>query len=305
MNEELEKKFLLEEIKPLIDNYERYANQEIPYNSMIEENRDKQYANDEEGKILRSIDEELEKVIIARRSELIKAREKNIEKKRQEIYTKIQEFVDESKKEVNKEMEERNTQIQEKEEELKKYRKKILDIRNTIKKLQYVQKELKDLDGVYKEANEAEGQKAKELRKESEECSKILKDYNGMKEELGQLEEKRDNFAKIYGGIDFTSEKGIEDISKIVRQQQEKNLSKELKDDKSKSTITNPRVTGTSSDIKVRSIEELEKRRKDKEDEEEINENENEQEDEEEINGNENEQEDEEEKTVFPRIYVV
>ncbi len=217
MNEELEKKFL-EEIKPLIDGYERYVNQETPYSSIIEENKNKLYTNDEEGKILQSIDEELEKLIASKMEELIKARKTKIQEKREEIHTKTQEFVDKSREEVNKEIEEKNKQIQEKEEEIKEYSKKILAIKDKIKKLQDGKVTFKDVDArVYKAMNRAEREKVKELKEESEAYSKMLNDYNGMKEELGQLEEKRDIFDETYGKINFTGENVIDDLKNIIK----------------------------------------------------------------------------------------
>lgn len=265
MNEELEKNFL-EEIKPLIDNYERYVGQEMPYSSMIEVNKYKQYTNDEEGKILQSIDEEIEKLVASKMAELTQAREKKIQEKQEEIYSKTQEFVDKSKEEVNKEIEEKNKQIQEKEEELKEYSKKILNIKDKIKKLQDGKVTFKDVDDkVYKAISEAETEKAEELKAESRAYSKMLNDYNGMKDELGQLEEKRDTFNKTYGEIDFTGENVIDDISKIIEKQRKKDLANEQKDNEQ--TIHNPRMSKTSDDIRVASLEELERRTQSEEDE--------------------------------------
>lgn len=261
MNEELEKNFL-EEIKPLIDDYERYVDQEMPYSSVIEVNKYKQYADDEEGKILQSIDEELEKLVVSKMAELTQAREKKIQQKREEIYAKTQEFVDKSKEEVNKEIEEKNKQLQEKEEKLKKYAKKIRSIKDTLNKIEEGKKVLLGVDDprIYEPLNEVEKEKMDQLKEQSRLYVEMLNDYDGIKDEVHQLEEREESFDKIYGRIDFISEDVIDDILKIIKEQQEKDLS-----NKSKNDVNNPKTHKTLDDVKVTSLEELEKKRKAKE----------------------------------------
>ena len=135
MNEELEKKFL-EEMKPLIDDYERYVDEEMPYSSVIEVNKYKQYANDEEGKILQSLDEELEKLVASKMAELTQAREKKTQQKREEIYTKTQEFVDATRGKIDEHIKEKNEQMQKKQEEAKTYTKEIVDIKRKLATIQ-------------------------------------------------------------------------------------------------------------------------------------------------------------------------
>lgn len=297
MNEELEKKFL-EEMKPLIDDYERYVDEEMPYSSVIEVNKYKQYADDEEGKILKSIDEELEKLVVSKMAELTQAREKKTQQKREEIYTKTQEFVDATRGKIDEHIKEKKEQMQKKQEEAKTYTKEIVDIKRKLATIQQGITMFKDIDEhIYTAMNESEENKKNDLIEKSRLYNQIEKDYNGMKDEVRQLEEELDKFEKTYGRIDFISENVIDDILKIVKEQQEKDLSNKPKD--KEQTINNPRIRSTSDDIKLTSIEELEKRRKAKEEQDNsVLDNEEDKQEAEETEQNE----DQKEKTVFPRI---
>lgn len=259
MNEELEKNFL-GEIKPLIDDYERYIDQEMPYSSVIEVNKYKQYADDEEGKILQSLDEELEKLVASRMAELLQAREKKIQEKREEIYTKTQEFVDATRGKIDEHIKEKKEQMKKKKKEAETYTKEMVDIRRKLTIIRQGIIKFKDIDEhIYTAMSESETEKIKDLTEKSRLYNQIANDYNSMKDEVRQLEEELDRFEKTYGGIDFTSEDGIEDIFKIVKEQQEKDLTNEQKN--GEPTINSPRIHDTSDDIKVASIEEIRRKR--------------------------------------------
>lgn len=295
MNEELEKKFL-EEMKPLIDDYERYVDEEMPYSSVIEVNKYKQYANDEEGKILQSLDEELEKLVASKMAELTQAREKKTQQKREEIYTKTQEFVDATRGKIDEHIKEKNEQMQKKQEEAKTYTKEIVDIKRKLATIQQGITMFKDIDEhIYTAMNESEQEKMNDLTEKNRLYNQIEKDYNGMKDEVRQLEEELSRFEKTYGRIDFESENVIDDILKIIKEQQEKYLS-----NKSKDEVNNPRTHETSDDdIKMTSIGELEKRRRAKEEKDSsVLDNDEGTQKEEEAEQNE----DQKERTVFPRI---
>ena len=295
MNEELEKKFL-EEMKPLIDDYERYVDEEMPYSSVIEVNKYKQYANDEEGKILQSLDEELEKLVASKMAELTQAREKKTQQKREEIYTKTQEFVDATRGKIDEHIKEKNEQMQKKQEEAKTYTKEIVDIKRKLATIQQGITMFKDIDEhIYTAMNESEQEKMNDLTEKNRLYNQIEKDYNGMKDEVRQLEEELSRFEKTYGRIDFESENVIDDILKIRKEQQEKYLS-----NKSKDEVNNPRTHETSDDdIKMTSIGELEKRRRAKEEKDSsVLDNDEGTQKEEEAEQNE----DQKERTVFPRI---
>lgn len=250
MNEELEKNFL-KEIKPLIDTYVRDRNQELDDLNI-------------EGR--RAIIEELKP-----------RREQRLQNLKQEIYDKTKAFIKEAKE---KSIEEKNSLIMEKERQLDEakdnLRSKYAYSKNTIQ-LRNMAKTISDV--AYKSADDMLQIAVNELRQANEAYKELQEEYNRTKklDAIELLDER-------YRNIDFESEKGIEDIINIIKERQEKDLSNEAKDNKQ--TINNPRIHETSDDIKVTSIEELEKRRTQSE-EDEIKQD-----------------EEQEVKTVFPRIHV-
>lgn len=215
MNEELEKNFL-KEINTLINEYELYANQEIPYSSGIKQ--DTVYTSDEVGDILKSIDEEIEKIIASQMEGLKEAIEKEVQEKRKEIYSKAQEFINKSKEEIDKEIEEKNKQIKEKEEEIKED-KKALDKEQ--EEIDIIKKDISTYQKIdqqiYNIMNKKQKERMEKLKKLHIKHNKKHKECNNMKKELVQLEEKRDNFDKTYSEIDFTSKNGINDLKNIIK----------------------------------------------------------------------------------------
>ena len=215
MNEELEKNFL-KEINTLINEYELYANQEIPYSSGIKQ--DTVYTSDEVGDILKSIDEEIEKIIASQMEGLKEAIEKEVQEKRKEIYSKAQEFINKSKEEIDKEIEEKNKQIKEKEEEIKED-KKALDKEQ--EEIDIIKKDISTYQKIdqqiYNIMNTKQKERMEKLKKLHIKHNKKHKECNNMKKELVQLEEKRDNFDKTYSEIDFTSKNGINDLKNIIK----------------------------------------------------------------------------------------
>lgn len=225
MNEELEKNFL-EEIKPLIDTYVRDRNQKLD-----------------------DLNIEGRKAII---EELKPRREQRLQNLKQEIYDKTKAFIKEAKE---KSIEEKNSLIMEKERQLDEakdnLRSKYVYSKNTIQ-LRNMAKTISDV--AYKSADDMLQIAVNELRQANEAYKELQEEYNRTKklDAIELLDER-------YRNIDFESEKGIEDIINIIKERQEKDLSNKPKD--KEQTINNPRIHETSDDIKVASIEEVEKRR--------------------------------------------
>lgn len=245
MNKELEKDFL-EEIKPLIDEYLKSTR-------------------------------ELKNLAIEGRSIVKEIGEQRSQKIRQVIYNKTKRFMDNAKEQS---MEDKKKEIEKKEIELKvaedSLKSKYVYYKNTIQ-LRNMAKTISNV--AYKSADNMLQITVNELRQANEAYKKVQEEYAKVQEleTIELLDEK-------YRNIDFESERGIEDIINIIKEQQEKDLSNEPKE--REQTIHNPRMRETSDDIKVASLEELEKRRAQAE------ENEEEQDEEQKV------------KTVFPRIHV-
>ena len=222
MNEE---KFL-KEIKELINQYERdvQGKDEMPYASIIESNKNKKYRGDLE----RSIDEEIEELVLSRMEGLKKEREKHISEEKEEIYTKTQEFVDSKKKEIDEQIEEKSKQAEEQKKELEKYFDEIVELDKDKKALSQVKTIMKDMGDMktYQALDEAEKTKIQKLKQKSKEYAQMQKDDEELKSQIKKLEEQRDSIDKTYGGIDFTSESVIDDIKNIINQ---KNLEEPIK----------------------------------------------------------------------------
>lgn len=263
MNEELEKNFL-EEIKPLIDEYLKTTR-------------------------------ELENLEIKGRSIVKEIGEQRSQEIRQVIYNKTKRFMDKAKEQS---MEDKKKEIEKKAIELKvaenSLKSKYVYSQNTIQ-LRNMAKAVSNV--AYKSADDMLQIAVNELRQANEAYKKVQEEYTKAQEleSIELLDEK-------YRNIDFESEKGIEDIINIIKEQEEKDLSNEPKE--REQTINNPRIHETADDIKVASIEELEKRRQgetqEAEEEQEnsvLNNDENTQEEEE-----REQTEDQEERTAFKRI---
>ena len=261
MNEELEKNFL-EEIKPLIDEYVEYTNKELPDYSSIMINTDREYANDQEGKILQDLDEELAKLVASKIDQIKQLREKNAQEKQEAIYSEAQEFVATTKEEMDKQIEEKNKKLQEKKEAIDESISRRKDIEGKLKKLKNAKIELKDVDeNVYKALDTAEQEKMKTLIEECKSYNKLYEEQKSIQDELSQLEEERDSFEKTYSEIDFESEKGISDIVSIIESKQEKDEHTIPEEDE----ISSDNVFGASENYaRITSLKDLEEKRQKK-----------------------------------------
>lgn len=221
MNKELEKNFL-EEIKPLINEYLKTTR-------------------------------ELENLEIKGRSIVKEIGEQRSQEIRQVIYNKTKRFMDKAKEQS---MEDKKKEIEKKAIELKvaenNLKSKYVYSQNTIQ-LRNMAKAVSNV--AYKSADDMLQIAVNELRQANEAYKKVQEEYTKAQEleSIELLDEK-------YRNIDFESERGIEDIINIIKEQEEKDLSNEPKE--REQTINNPRIHEIADDIKVASIEELEKRRR-------------------------------------------
>lgn len=249
MNEKLEEEFL-KEIKILIDKYKEYANQEMPYTSIIKPNTI--YTNDRYGEALKDTDKKLKDYITSKMPELKEAIKKEVKQKKEEIYNKTQEFINKSRKAIKKEIEEKNKQVQEKyeklvqeKEKLGKKEEELNTIRKNIKKYKKIDKE------IYRVMDTSQQERNKELKQLYRIYNREQEEYNNMKKELVQLEEKLDSFEKTYGKILFNADENvINKLSQIVKEKQEKDLLNKFK------------IHKMPDDINIVSIRELEEKRK-------------------------------------------
>lgn len=259
MNGELEKSFL-EEIKILIEDYETYTSQTLPDYSSIIINTDREYSNDEEGKILQDLDEQLAKLVNTRIDALKQVRQEKTQEKQEAIYSKVKEFLDTSKKEMTAQVGERESKLVKLVEDNEKSINRMKDINSRLDKLTAGSNLLKGVDEkVYNAINEAEVKNINERKKESKLQNDIKRLSEKFNNEIRQLKRTQTELEKTYGTIDFESEKGIETLRNIIKERQEKDLSNEPKSDEQ--IINTPRIHEAADDIKVASIDELEKRR--------------------------------------------
>lgn len=251
MNEELD---FLKEIKPLIDTYVRDNNQEL--NDLGIEGR-------------RAIIEEIKL-----------RREQRLQNLKQEIYDKTKTFIEKAKENA---VEEKKELIKNKEKQLDEardnLRSKYVYSKNTVK-IRNMAKTISDI--AYKSTDNMLQIAVNELRQANETYKKVQEEYVKAQklETVEFLDEK-------YRNINFESEKGIEDIIRIVNSRIE-----ELEQEYNNSIRNNDR-TYEEDNIKVVSIGEIERRRQG-----EVKKNEEEQENSI-LNNDENTQEEEQDNTVL------
>lgn len=246
----MEEKELFKEIRPLIEQYREYANQEIPdmWEYMVEDIKISEKSR-EVGKVY-TADRELEimkrlEVMDARRKlveELIEIREVRKEEMRSIIFEKVSAFVNDEKEKINKEIEEKRQSLEEeKEEKRKKLEEKQRELkekeqvkkdmnkrRNALTKyLQLMEQDLGKEDKVYMAVGEEKIQVVREKENLSRDINALQKECETLKceyeefiiennEGLQEAVKRLSDFEEIYGNIDFENEDAINHIWEII-----------------------------------------------------------------------------------------
>ena len=195
----MEEKELFEQIKPLIEEYREYANQETPdlFNDFransLSEVQEKDYGTDREGEILKTLDEgkmydkKRDNVITipyqVRRElieELIEIREAKKAEMRSTIFEKVGAFISDSREKVNQEIEEKRQELEEKKEEKRR-------------NLEEKQQELEKKQQLRTDMNKRSKALTKHLRLIEQDLGKSDKIYRAVEEErLQVIREKKD-----------------------------------------------------------------------------------------------------------------
>ena len=217
----MEEKELFEEIKPLIEEYKKYANQETPdlFNDFransLSKVQEKAYGTDREGEILKTLDEgkvydkKRDDVITisyqVRRElieELIEIRETKKAEMRSTIFEKVDAFISESREKVKKEIEEKRKELEEqKEEKRKKLEKKQEELEEKKQLRRAMNKKSKALEGIVLKTKQDLGSNDPvyfhlegEMKKSVKEKEDLSRDINVLKKECQTLQFEYEDF---------------------------------------------------------------------------------------------------------------
>ena len=189
----MEEKELFEQIKPLIEEYKEYANQETPdlFNDFransLSKVEEKNYGTDREGEILKTLDEgkmydkkrddviaipyQIRKELI---EELVEIREAKKEQMRSTIFEKVSTFINDSREKMNQEIEAKKQDLEEQKEAKRK-------------NLEEKQQKLSQKEQLKRDMNKRSKVLTKHLRLIEQDLGKSDKVYRGIEEEQKQV----------------------------------------------------------------------------------------------------------------------